>query len=59
MVEPACGAALASIYSNVLPKLQDDGALNKSLRNIVVIVCGGFCVNTTAIREWRTLVGLD
>ena len=59
MVEPACAAALAAIYSDVLKNLQKDGVIGKSIKNIVVIVCGGFCVNTTAIQEWREKVGLD
>ena len=59
MVEPACAAALASVYCDIIRKLQDGGKLKKPLNNIVIIVCGGFCVNTKFIKQWRAHVGLD
>ncbi|CAI9568262.1 unnamed protein product [Staurois parvus] len=41
LVEPACGAALAAVYSNVLGKLQKEGKLSQDLSSLVIIVCGG------------------
>lgn len=59
MVEPACGAALAAVYCDVIKSLQQSGELRSDLQNIVVIVCGGFCVNSQALKDWRVQVGLD
>ncbi|XP_068127590.1 L-serine dehydratase/L-threonine deaminase [Hyperolius riggenbachi] len=41
LVEPACGAALAAVYSDTIGKLQKQGKLSSSLHSVVVIVCGG------------------
>ncbi|KAF3695983.1 L-serine dehydratase/L-threonine deaminase [Channa argus] len=41
LVEPACGAALAAVYSNVIRRLQDEGKLAKCLGPVVIVVCGG------------------
>ncbi|KAG5840242.1 hypothetical protein ANANG_G00186740 [Anguilla anguilla] len=41
LVEPACGAALAAVYSNVLSRLQKEGKLGRDLGPVVVVVCGG------------------
>lgn len=47
LVEPACGASLASIYVND-PSLAD-------FENIVVIVCGGSKVDLTMLDSWRKI----
>lgn len=54
LVEPACGAALAAIYSGLLGRLQAEGRLNPALASIVVIVCGG---NSIDSRELQALKG--
>uniref|UniRef100_A0A8C5RKE9 L-serine ammonia-lyase n=1 Tax=Laticauda laticaudata TaxID=8630 RepID=A0A8C5RKE9_LATLA len=41
LVEPACGAALAIVYSGKVQKLQAEGKLTPQLDSLVVIVCGG------------------
>ncbi|MDF1818330.1 MAG: pyridoxal-phosphate dependent enzyme [Immundisolibacteraceae bacterium] len=45
MVEPACGAALATVYQ------QAEFFTNKE--NVVVIVCGGVGVTLERLAEWR------
>jgi L-serine/L-threonine ammonia-lyase len=50
LVEPACGAALATIYDRAAPLL--------GVGAIVVIVCGGAGVNLPLLEEWgRRLAG--
>ncbi|XP_070571657.1 L-serine dehydratase/L-threonine deaminase-like [Ptychodera flava] len=58
MVEPACGAALAGIYSNVIPKLQKEGKLKADLKNVVVIVCGGSSISIQQLMQWKEQFGL-
>lgn len=41
LVEPACGAALTAVYSNIIGKLQKEGKLSPNLSSLVIIVCGG------------------
>uniref|UniRef100_A0A803K6Q2 L-serine deaminase n=1 Tax=Xenopus tropicalis TaxID=8364 RepID=A0A803K6Q2_XENTR len=41
LVEPACGAALAAVYSNVAERLKKEGKLSPDLSSLVIIVCGG------------------
>ncbi|XP_055003061.1 LOW QUALITY PROTEIN: serine dehydratase-like [Sorex araneus] len=52
LVEPACGAALAAVYSGVLGRLQAEGRLPSPLASVVVIVCGG---NSIDSRELQAL----
>ncbi len=53
LVPPACGAALAAIYSGTIPELQVAGKLPQKLDDIVVIVCGGSGVNVDTIYSWK------
>ncbi|CAB3985240.1 serine dehydratase-like [Paramuricea clavata] len=57
LVQPACGAALSAVYSNVLPKLKDEGKLEE-LTDVVVIVCGGSGVSLAKLQEWKDIVGI-
>uniref|UniRef100_A0A3B5KHZ6 L-serine ammonia-lyase n=1 Tax=Takifugu rubripes TaxID=31033 RepID=A0A3B5KHZ6_TAKRU len=45
LVEMACGAALAAVYSGIIRKLQDESRLPALLRPLLVIVCGGSSIN--------------
>lgn len=45
LVEMACGAALAAVYSGLIHRLQDEGRLPAQLGPLLVIVCGGSSVN--------------
>ena len=52
LVTLACGAALAAIYSPaVLESVRSSGKL--TLKNIVVIVCGGNGVDLKMMDEWK------
>ncbi|XP_069028521.1 serine dehydratase-like isoform X2 [Embiotoca jacksoni] len=44
LVEMACGAALAAVYSGLIRRLQDEGRLTLS-GPLLVIVCGGSSIN--------------
>nr|XP_028566954.1 L-serine dehydratase/L-threonine deaminase-like [Podarcis muralis] len=41
LVEPACGASLAVIYSGLIKTLQKECKLPRDLESMVIIVCGG------------------
>ncbi|KAM9707730.1 LOW QUALITY PROTEIN: serine dehydratase-like [Menidia menidia] len=41
LVELACGAALAAVYSGLVGRLQEEGRLPAQLRPLLVVVCGG------------------
>nr|XP_015825944.2 serine dehydratase-like [Nothobranchius furzeri]XP_015825945.2 serine dehydratase-like [Nothobranchius furzeri] len=45
LVEMACGAALAAVYSGLIRRLQEQGRLPTPLRPLLVIVCGGSSIN--------------
>ncbi|KAM3871388.1 serine dehydratase-like [Diretmus argenteus] len=51
LVELACGAALAAIYSGVIRRLQDEGRLPVPLRPLLVIVCGGSSINIEQLNK--------
>merc|ERR1711971_613679 len=50
LVEPACGAVLTSIYSQLLPPLPPGP--------LVVVVCGGNLVTLDLVQEWATELNL-
>lgn len=58
LVEPACGAALAAVYSNVIQKLQQEGKLACSLSSVVVIVCGGNNITLRQLQHLKEQLGL-
>ncbi|KAM3595141.1 uncharacterized protein V6R79_018766 [Siganus canaliculatus] len=51
LVEMACGAALAGVYSGVLHRLQDEGRLRALSGPLLVIVCGGSSVDMKQLAE--------
>lgn len=57
LVEPACGAALAVIYSGLLERLQAEGRLSPSLASVVVIVCGGNSVDSGGLQALKAQLG--
>jgi L-serine/L-threonine ammonia-lyase len=57
LVEPACGAALAVIYSDLLWNHPDTATLALSGRPIVVQVCGGSGVNLDLLQTWNQEYG--
>ena len=54
LVAPACGAALATVYGDMLRPLQDEGKLPLPLGDVVVIVCGGSGVSVDTLLQWKT-----
>ncbi|XP_059532655.1 L-serine dehydratase/L-threonine deaminase [Myotis daubentonii] len=58
LVEPACGAALAAVYSNVVQKLQGEGKLRTPLSSIVIIVCGGSNISLTQLQDLKKQLGM-
>ncbi|KAM9622929.1 L-serine dehydratase/L-threonine deaminase [Trichechus inunguis] len=58
LVEPACGAALAAVYSHVVQKLQGEGKLHAPLASLVVIVCGGSNISLAQLQELKDQLGM-
>lgn len=50
LVEPACGAALAAVYSGTIARLQQEGVIPRPA-NVCMIVCGGRNVNLQLLTE--------
>ncbi|KAM8917990.1 L-serine dehydratase/L-threonine deaminase [Lycaon pictus] len=59
LVEPACGAALAAVYSCVVQKLQGEGKLQAPLSSLVVIVCGGSNISLSQLRALKEQLGMN
>ncbi|XP_069414150.1 serine dehydratase-like isoform X2 [Ovis canadensis] len=59
LVEPACGAALAAIYSGLLGRLQAEGHLCPSPASVVVIVCGGNSIDSGELQALKAQLGQD
>lgn len=57
-MEPACGAALAAVYSNVVQKLQREGKLRSPLPSLVVIVCGGSNISLAQLQDLKKQLGM-
>lgn len=58
LVEPACGAALAAVYSRVVQKLQGEGKLPVPLSSLVVIVCGGSNISLAQLQALKKQLGM-
>ncbi|KFO23813.1 L-serine dehydratase/L-threonine deaminase isoform X1 [Fukomys damarensis] len=59
LVEPACGAALAAVYSQVVRRLQGEGKLRAPLPSLVVIVCGGSNISLAQLRALKEQLGMN
>ncbi|XP_076017092.1 serine dehydratase-like [Genypterus blacodes] len=53
LVQLACGAALAAVYSGVILRLQEEGRLPTPLRPLLVIVCGGCGIDMKQLAKLR------
>ncbi|XP_070698446.1 serine dehydratase-like [Pempheris klunzingeri] len=53
LVEMACGAALAAVYSGLITRLQDEGRLQTPLGPLLVIVCGGSSVDMKQLADLK------
>ncbi|XP_077417931.1 L-serine dehydratase/L-threonine deaminase-like [Vanacampus margaritifer] len=58
LVEPACGAALAAVYSDVIKRLQDEGKLEKQLGPVVLVVCGGNNISMEQLQRLKKQLGI-
>lgn len=59
-MEPACGAALAAVYSGVLGRLQKEGKLAGQMGGpVVVVVCGGNNISIEQLRRLKQKLGLS
>ncbi|KAL2099265.1 hypothetical protein ACEWY4_005745 [Coilia grayii] len=56
LVEMACGAALAAVYSGLIQRLQEEGRLPRPLGLLVMIVCGGSSVDMAQLTHLRTVL---
>ncbi|XP_038008804.1 serine dehydratase-like isoform X1 [Motacilla alba alba] len=59
LVEPACGAPLAVLYSGRLQRLQSEGRLPSPLSSVVLVVCGGSNIHTAQLRALKSQLGLE
>ncbi|NXI13406.1 SDSL protein, partial [Irena cyanogastra] len=59
LVEPACGAPLAVLYSGRLQRLQRQGRLRGPLRSVLLVVCGGSNIHTAQLRALKSQLGLE
>nr|XP_023680342.1 L-serine dehydratase/L-threonine deaminase [Paramormyrops kingsleyae] len=58
LVEPACGAALAAVYSNIIDRLKTEGKLPQDMGPVVVVVCGGNIIGLGQLQLLKKKVGL-
>ncbi|NXK61560.1 SDSL protein, partial [Sylvietta virens] len=59
LVEPACGAPLAVLYSGRLQRLQREGRLRAPLGSVVLVVCGGSNIHTAQLRALKGQLGME
>ncbi|KAM4763459.1 serine dehydratase-like isoform 1-T3 [Cyanocitta cristata] len=59
LVQPACGAALAVLYSGRLQRLQSEGRLRAPLASVVVVVCGGSNIHSAQLRALKNQLGME
>ncbi|KAM6340734.1 serine dehydratase-like [Alca torda] len=59
LVQPACGAALALLYTGRLQRLQREGQLRTPLASVVVVVCGGSSIQAAQLWALKSQLGLE
>ncbi|NXY51109.1 SDSL protein, partial [Ceuthmochares aereus] len=59
LVQPACGAVLAVLYTGRLQRLQCEGQLRTPLGSVVVVVCGGSSIQLAQLRALKSQLGLE
>uniref|UniRef100_A0A8C3JKZ4 L-serine deaminase n=1 Tax=Calidris pygmaea TaxID=425635 RepID=A0A8C3JKZ4_9CHAR len=59
LVQPACGAALALLYTGRLRRLQGEGGLRTPLASVVVVVCGGSSIQAAQLRALKDQLGME
>nr|XP_060641425.1 serine dehydratase-like [Anolis sagrei ordinatus]XP_060641426.1 serine dehydratase-like [Anolis sagrei ordinatus] len=58
LVEAACGASLAFIYSGCLQRIQEEGRLSQQLDSVVLIVCGGNSIRMEELQAMKNQLGM-
>ncbi|NWI86072.1 SDSL protein, partial [Pitta sordida] len=59
LVETACGAPLAVLYTGRLQQLQREGRLRTPLASVVVVVCGGSNIDMDQLRALKSQLGME
>ncbi|NXJ80245.1 SDSL protein, partial [Trogon melanurus] len=59
LVEPACGAVLALLYTGRLQRLQQEGQLPTPLGSVVVVVCGGSSIQLAQLGALKSQLGME
>lgn len=59
LVEPACGAALAAVYCDIIPRLQKEGKLARDLGPVVIVVCGGNNISMKQLQKLKKQLGMS
>uniref|UniRef100_A0A3Q4HTY1 L-serine ammonia-lyase n=1 Tax=Neolamprologus brichardi TaxID=32507 RepID=A0A3Q4HTY1_NEOBR len=58
LVEPACGAALAAVYSGIITRLRDERKLPQHLGPVVIVVCGGNNISLEQLDKLKKQLGI-
>ncbi|XP_074015815.1 serine dehydratase-like isoform X1 [Numenius arquata] len=59
LVQPACGAALALLYTGRLQRLRGEERLRTPLASVVVVVCGGSSIQAAQLRALKNQLGME
>ncbi|KAM4809500.1 serine dehydratase-like [Rhinophrynus dorsalis] len=59
LVEPACGAALAAVYSGHIQRLQQEGSLPLPLGPLVMVVCGGSGISFSQLQDLKSQLNMN
>ncbi|KAG5857740.1 hypothetical protein ANANG_G00022580 [Anguilla anguilla] len=54
LVELACGAAIAAVYTGLIQRLQEEGRLPRRLGPLVVVVCGGSSISMAQLKHLKS-----
>ena len=57
LVEPSCGASLATVYSNLFKQWKEEGRIAEHLSSVVVVVCGGNMITFDQLLRWKKEFG--
>ncbi|KAM9331324.1 serine dehydratase-like [Gastrophryne carolinensis] len=58
LVEAACGAALAAVYSGHIQRLQQEGRLEQLQGPLIMIVCGGSAISLSELLNFKSQFGI-
>ncbi|XP_072271433.1 serine dehydratase-like [Pyxicephalus adspersus] len=58
LVEAACGAALAAVYSGHIQRLQQEGKLEQPKGPLIMVVCGGSAISLSELQNFKSQLGM-